>query len=99
MHDYYLYAAMLNATTDMKQLEHIAFHANLHLPHTDDLLPTRTKQGNMCEDLPILFEPTNGYKRHLPESPVFEREENLKDLTSHDMHPRNSTKSSKSDSQ
>ena len=42
-------------------------------------------QGNASEDLPILFKPTDASKRHLPESSVYKREENLTDLTSSDI--------------
>jgi hypothetical protein len=80
-----LYAATLDATTDMEQFEHVAFKINKHLPSKDDLLTNETKQGNECEDFSTLFEPTDAFKRHLPESPEFEREENLKDLTPPDI--------------
>ena len=84
---------MLDATNDMEHFEHIALSANLYLPNTDclyipntgHLQPTRTKHGDMSEDLPILFKPAYASKRHLPESPVYEREENLKDLTLQDI--------------
>ena len=85
MNNYHLYTAMLDATTDMEHFEHITFSTNLYLPNTDHLQPTRTKHSHMREDLPVLFEPANTSKRHLPDSPVFKREENLKDLTSQDI--------------
>ena len=67
--------AALNATHDMEHIKHVAFCANLVLLNPQALLTSDTRHGPQYEDLPILFELTNTFKQHLPESQEFKMKE------------------------